>query len=136
VRPSGRTMAHMSEPDTHQALVRLEADGEADAEEFDRLARRLRAELGELDVDLLPVPGELPPGAKAADPVTIGSLMVAFSAAGGVFPGLVDTLRDWLGRQGGKHKIKVTIDGDTVELERATSAERQQLIDAFVRRHG
>ena len=68
--------------------------------------------------------------------MTIGSLMVAFSAAGGVFPGLVETLRDWLGRQAGKHKIKVTIDGDTVELERATSAERQQLIDAFVRRHG
>jgi hypothetical protein len=136
VRPFGRTMAHMTESDTHQALVRLEADGEADAEEFDLLARRLRAELGELDVDLLPVPGELPPGAKAADPVTIGSLMVAFSAAGGVFPGLVETLREWLGRQGGRHKIKVTIDGDTVELERATSAERQQLIDAFVQRHG
>ncbi|WP_206796827.1 hypothetical protein [Amycolatopsis sp. MtRt-6] len=126
----------MTEPDTQRALVRLEADGDSDAEELDRLARRLRAELGELDVDLLPVAAELPPGAKGADPVTIGSLMVAFSAAGGVFPGLVDTLRDWLGRQAGKHKIKVTIDGDTVELERATTAERQQLIDAFVRRHG
>jgi hypothetical protein len=54
-------MARMTESDT-RALVRLEADGEADAEEFDLLARRLRAELGELDVDLLAVPGELPPG--------------------------------------------------------------------------
>ncbi|MEQ0562396.1 hypothetical protein ABJI51_25205 [Amycolatopsis sp. NEAU-NG30] len=126
----------MTEPDTQRALVRLEADAEADAEELDRLARRLRAELRELDVDVLPVPAELPEGAKAADPVTIGSLLVAFSAAGGVFPGLVDTLREWLGRQGGRHRIKVTVDGDTVELERATSAERQQLIDAFVRRHG
>lgn len=125
----------MTEPDARQALLRLEADDDADAEELDRLARRLRAELGELDVDLRAVPGEVPPGARAADPVTIGSLVVAFSAAGGVFPGLVETLRDWLGRQAGKHKIKVTIDGDTVELERATSTERQQLIDAFVRRH-
>ncbi|MDT7798567.1 MAG: hypothetical protein QOI78_2000 [Actinomycetota bacterium] len=97
----------------------------------------MRAELGELYVDVLAVPaGELPEGAKAADPVTIGSLVVAFSAAGGVFPGLVETLREWLGRQAGKHRIKVTVDGDTVELERATAAERQQLIDAFVRRHG
>lgn len=127
-------MARMTEPDT-RALVRLEAEGGADEEELDRLARRLRAELGELDVDLLATPGELPPGAKAADPVTIGSLVVAFSAAGGVFPGLVETLKEWLGRQAGKHRIKVTIDGDTVELERATSAERQELIDAFVRRH-
>ncbi|MBE1498119.1 hypothetical protein H4696_005219 [Amycolatopsis lexingtonensis] len=124
----------MTEPDT-RALVRLEGEGGADEEELDRLARRLRAELGELDVDLLAAPGELPPGAKAADPVTIGSLVVAFSAAGGVFPGLVETLKEWLGRQAGKHRIKVTIDGDTVELERATSAERQELIDAFVRRH-
>ncbi|MEV7097347.1 hypothetical protein AB0M80_31310 [Amycolatopsis sp. NPDC051045] len=127
----------MTESDTQRALVRLEADDEADAEELDRLARRLRAELGELDLDVLAaVPaGDLPPGAKAVDPVTIGSLMVAFSAAGGVFPGLVETLREWLGRQAGRHKIKVTVDGDTVELERATSAERRQLIDAFVRRH-
>jgi membrane-associated two-gene conflict system component 1 (EACC1) len=128
-------MARMTEPDTRRALLRLEAADEADAEELDRLARRLRAELGELDVDVRAVAGDLPAGAKAADPVTIGSLVVAFSAAGGVFPGLLETLREWLGRQTGKHRIKVTVDGDTVELERATSAERQQLIDAFVRRH-
>lgn len=126
----------MTEPDTRRALLSLSAD-DSDAEELDLLSRRLRAELGELDVDVrAAVPaGELPEGAKGADPVTIGSLMVAFSAAGGVFPGLVETLKDWLGRQSGKHKIKLTIDGDTVELERASSAERQQLIDAFVRRH-
>ncbi|MEV6645933.1 hypothetical protein [Amycolatopsis sp. NPDC051371] len=125
----------MTKSDTRRAVLRIEA-ADADAEELDRLARRLRAELGELDVDLRAVPGEAPDGAKAADPVTVGSLMVAFSAAGGVFPGLVETLKDWLGRQAGKHRIKVTVDGDTVELERATSAERQQLIEAFVRRHG
>jgi membrane-associated two-gene conflict system component 1 (EACC1) len=126
----------MTEPDTRRALVRLEVEADAGDEELDRLARRLRAELGELDVDVLAVAGDLPAGAKAADPVTIGSLVVAFSAAGGVFPGMLETLREWLGRQAGKHRIKVTVDGDTVELERATSAERQQLIDAFVRRHG
>lgn len=126
----------MTEPDTRRALLSLSAD-DSDAEELDLLSRRLRAELGELDVDVrAAVPaGELPEGAKGADPVTIGSLMVAFSAAGGVFPGLVETLKDWLDRQSGKHRIKLTIDGDTVELERASSAERQQLIDAFVRRH-
>ena len=134
--PSGADHVPMTEPDTQRALVRLEVEDEAGDEELDRLARRLRAELGELDVDVLAVAGDLPAGAKAADPVTIGSLVVAFSAAGGVFPGLLETLREWLGRQAGKHRIKVTVDGDTVELERATSAERQQLIDAFVRRHG
>src|SRR6266536_4572468 len=110
-----------------RVAVRLEPDSEADAEEADRLARRLRAELTELDLDLTAVAdGELPLGAKGVDPVTVGSLMVAFSASGGVFTGLVETLKDWLGRQPGKHRIKVTIDGDTLELERAAPTERQQ----------
>jgi hypothetical protein len=120
-----------------RVAVRLEPDSDADAEETDRLARRLRAELTELDLDLTAVAdGEIPPGAKGVDPVTVGSLMVAFSASGGVFTGLVETLKDWLGRQSGKHRIKVTIDGDTLELERAAPTERQQLIDTFVRKHG
>jgi hypothetical protein len=29
----------------------------------------------------------------------------------------------------------MTIDGDTIELERASAAEREELLDAFVRRH-
>jgi hypothetical protein len=121
-----------------RVAVRLETGPDVDAEEADTLARRLRAELGDLDADISTVAadGELPPGAKGVDPVTVGSLMVAFSASGGVFTGLVETLKDWLGRQNGKHRIKVTIDGDTLELERAAPAERQQLIDAYVRKHG
>jgi hypothetical protein len=62
-------------------------------------------------------------------------LVVAFSASGGVFTTLVGTLRDWLDRQSGRHRISVTIDGDTIELDRASAAQRQQLLDAFVRRH-
>jgi hypothetical protein len=29
----------------------------------------------------------------------------------------------------------VTIDGDTIELERASATQQQELLDAFVRRH-
>lgn len=60
---------------------------------------------------------------------------MAFSASGGVFTTLIGTLRDWLGRQSGRHRISVTIDGDTIELERASVAQQQQLLDAYVRRH-
>jgi hypothetical protein len=59
---------------------------------------------------------------------------VAFSASGGVFTTLVGTVRDWLDRQSGRHRISMTIDGDTIELERASAAEREELLDAFVRR--
>lgn len=123
-----------------EVLLALAPDEESDAEDVERLMRRLRTELRELDVDVLrPVPvgelPELPPGAKGSDPVTVGAIVVALSASGGVFTVLIDTLRDWLGRQSARHRISVTIDGDTIELEHATAEERRELIDGFVRRH-
>ncbi|GGP31971.1 effector-associated constant component EACC1 [Streptomyces melanogenes] len=120
-----------------EVLLALAPDEESDAEEAERLTRRLLAELRELDVDVFrPVPvGQLPPGAKGSDPVTVGAIVVALSASGGVFTVLIDTLRDWLGRQSARHRISVTIDGDTIELEHATAEERRELIDGFVRRH-
>jgi hypothetical protein len=118
-------------------LVVLHADPEVDAERGEQLVRRLRGELVELDVEsVAPVAaGPAPEGAKGTDPVTLGALVVAFSASGGVFTTLIGTLRDWLSRQSGRHRISVTIDGDTIELERASAAQQQQLLDAYVRRH-
>lgn len=118
-------------------LVVLTPDDDSDQEEFDRLFRRLRTELTELDVDSIePVVAESAPrGAKSADPVTIGAVVVALSATGGVFTTLVDTLRDWLNRNTGRHRIALTIDGDTIEIDSATAAEQRALIDAYIDRH-
>ncbi|MFE9602716.1 hypothetical protein [Streptomyces hokutonensis] len=122
-------------------LLGLAPDGAADQEEAERFVGRLRAELRGLDFDALRVhaspSGDVPPeGAKAVDPVTVGAVVLALSASGGVLPTLVETLRDWLGRQSARHRVSVTIDGDTIELERASADERRELVDAFVRRHG
>jgi hypothetical protein len=115
----------------------LRADPELDPERGEQLVRRLRGELAELDVESVgPVAGgPVPDGAKGADPVTLGALVVAFSASGGVFTTLIGALRDWLARQSGHNRISVTIDGDTIELERASGAQQQQLFDAYIRRH-
>lgn len=119
------------------AKIVLSFDADSDAEDVERLTRQLRAELAELDLDSIGFvrDGSLPDGAKSVDPVTVGALVVALSASGGVFTTLIETLRDWLGRQAVARKIAVTIDGDTVELERATAAERNALIEAFLLRH-
>ncbi|WP_329554219.1 effector-associated constant component EACC1 [Streptomyces sp. NBC_00696] len=121
-------------------LLRLAPAADADLEETERLVARVRTELRELDLDSLqlhtPADHVPPAGAKATDPVTVGAVVLALSASGGVLPALVDTLRDWLGRQSGRHRVSVTIDDDTIELERASADERRALIDAFVRRHG
>ncbi|MEV6480825.1 hypothetical protein [Streptomyces sp. NPDC051576] len=122
-------------------LLGLTPDGDADPEESERLAARLRAELRELDLDALRLSaasggdGVPPDGAKGVDPVTVGAVVLALSAPAGVLTALVETLRDWLGRQSARNRVSVTIDGDTIELEQASAAERRELVDAFVRRH-
>ncbi|WP_448623721.1 effector-associated constant component EACC1 [Geodermatophilus sp. URMC 64] len=114
----------------------LQPEPGADAEEADRLSRQLRTELRELDVDDVRTvsDGAAPPGAKG-DAASIGEWLLTLSAGGGVFTTVVATLRDWLGRRAGAHRIKLTIDEDTIELSAASDAERAELIEAFVRRH-
>ncbi|WP_328475063.1 hypothetical protein OHA21_17285 [Actinoplanes sp. NBC_00393] len=126
----------MSVDGVTQVLVVLEADDEIDAETHERLAHRLRAEIADLDVEAVTAaPAAAAPANAKGDPVTIGALVVALSASGGVFTALIETARDWLGRQHGRHRISVTVDGDTIELERASSAQQRELIDAFLQRH-
>jgi hypothetical protein len=122
-------------------LLELLADPESDEQERERLVRRLRAELTDLDlaieVDTVrpAVSASAPEGTKGADPVTLAAVVVALSASGGVFTAVIETIKDWLGRQADRHRVSITIDGDTIELTRATADQRQDLIDAFVRRH-
>ncbi|WP_462202649.1 effector-associated constant component EACC1 [Frankia sp. CcWB3] len=118
-------------------LVVVAPDPELDVEAGDRLTRRLRAEIGELDVESvgLAAGGSVPEGAEVADPVTVGAIVVALGTSGGVLPALVDTVRDWLARQRRAHRVSMTIDGDSIEVEQASTEQQRALVDAFVRRH-
>jgi hypothetical protein len=120
-----------------ELLVALEPEAGADPEETDRLGRSLRRELRSLDVDdVSPVPaGAAPHGSKGVDAASATELLVTLSASGGVFAMVVATVKDWLARRSGGHKITLSIDGDTLELDGASPAERAELIDTFVRRH-
>jgi hypothetical protein len=120
-----------------EVLLELLADPESDEQERERLVRRFRAELTDLDLETVgPVPGaSAPEGAKGADPVTLAAVVVALSASGGVFTSVIETVKDWLTRQSDRHRISITIDGDSIELAKATADQRQDLIDAFIRRH-
>lgn len=115
----------------------LTPDPEVDDESADRLSRRLIAEISELDVDRVERAGadRLPEGTKGADPVTIGTIIVALSASGGVLTVVLGAVRDWLERQTGRHRISITIDGDSIELDRASAEDQRQIIEAFLRKH-
>ena len=123
--------------DEMEMVVVLDPDPELDAEAGERLARQIRAELAELDIESIRnAAGQpAPDRAKSADPVTLCEIILTMSAAGGVFPTALAILRDWLGRHALSHHIKVTVDGDTIELDAASADERQQLIADFVQRH-
>lgn len=123
--------------DVVQVFLSIAYDPELDPEPADRMTRQLRSEIAELDIESIgPGPaGVAPDGAKGNDAVTLGAVVVALSASSGVVTTLIETLRDWLGRNSARHRISVTIDGDSIDLERASAAERRELIDAYIRRH-
>ena len=116
--------------------VVLQPDPDSDPEEGERLGRQLRDELRDLDVDdVEPVEGALPPdGAKSGVLTSLTEWLVTLSGGGVVLP-VIGAIKAWLARGTGNHKVTVTIDGDTLELGRATDAERAEIVDAFVRRH-
>lgn len=118
-------------------LLILELEPDVDPEVTERSARQLRSELKEVDVEsIIPLTSsDLPQGAKGTDPVSLGSLLITLSATGGALTILLHTVRDWLARQAAAHRISVTIDDDTIVLEKASGQERSALIDAYIRRH-
>jgi hypothetical protein len=116
--------------------VVLQPDPDTDPEDGERLGRQLRDELRDLDVDdVEPVEGAPPPdGAKSGVLVSLTEWLVTLSG-GSVIAPVISTIKAWLARGSGTHKVTVTIDGDTLELGRATDAERAEIVEAFVRRH-
>ena len=117
--------------------LRWDAAADAEPEWVERSGRRLRAELEELDVDEVTAAAasDAPPGSKGVDVAALGDLLVTMSASGGVFATVVATVRNWLARRDDATSVKLTVDGDTLELSRANAAERADLIQAFISNH-
>lgn len=115
----------------------LEPAADVEPADAERLGRQLRDELRELDVESVQAgsAGEAPPGSKGVDAAMVTEWVVTLGASGGAFALVIGTVRDWLSRRRGAHKVTVTIDGDTLELEAASPQERAELVSAFVRRH-
>lgn len=117
--------------------VVLDVDPEMDMVAGDRLARQLRHELAELDIESIrnaPAP-QAPEHSKTGAAVTTAEIILTLSASGGVVTTTIATLRAWLERHALNHRIRVTIDEDVIELDKATAAQRQALVDAYIRRH-
>lgn len=107
-----------------------------DSEEAFELTQRLRGELLELDLDGVELKGdgEAPDGAKAVELLTIGGLVLKFALNSAVLKSVVETTTVWLGRQQAR-SVKLTLDGDTLELTGVSSEDQSRLVDEWVARH-
>ncbi len=115
--------------------VEIGAGSGDDAEHLAQLTYRLRAELLDLDVDAVQVAaaGEAPGDSKGVSLLAAGGLLVRFVGRDAL-QSIVGSVRSWLGRQHCR-SIKLTLDGDSLELTEVTSAEQDRLIDLWVARH-
>jgi membrane-associated two-gene conflict system component 1 (EACC1) len=122
--------------DPRNLLIELRLVPDADSEEAERFGRQLRAELAQLDVEAVSpmASADVAQGAKGAG-IDWSSLLVTLNAAAGVITSVIAVVQDWLARHNAAQSIKVTIDGDTIELGRASVQEREELISAWVHRH-
>jgi hypothetical protein len=121
-------------PGTARLTLVIERGPDVDAEELDHLARQLRDQLLQLDVEDVQAlrDGEAPPGSKAVDPASVGAMVVTLATA--AIPGVIGIVQGWLrGRPAAG--VKVTLGRDSIELTNATAAEIEQLTRAFLARH-
>jgi len=98
------------------------------------LARQLRRELLNLPVeDAKFATCEQAIGVRSAA-IDWTRLFVTLAASGGVLSTLITAVQAWLAHRQ-KSKVVVEIDGNKLELTGSTDAERQRLIELWLRQH-
>ncbi len=98
--------------------LQLNTGEDSDSEEVDRSARRLLAEIKELDVEsaVLVKGGEIPAGAKTTELVTLGSLAIVTIPV--IIPKLMELIHSWTMRAENRTvKIKAQVADRSIEVE-------------------
>jgi hypothetical protein len=121
---------------TGELAVAVDPGPDYDADELLRLSQQLRVELVDLDVDAVQFAsgGPAPEGAKAAELLNIGGLVVILGLQRHVLRAVVDTVVAWLARQQTR-SVQLTLDGDTLDVTGLSSSDQTQLITRWVERH-
>jgi hypothetical protein len=114
--------------------VEVALDDDAELSELDEETVGLRDELLELNVDAVDRPrdGLVPEGARGAEVVLAGTLLVAVGKE--VIGSVVRSIESWVAQRRSR-SVKVSLGGDSIELSKVSEAEQRQLLDAFLTRH-
>jgi hypothetical protein len=116
--------------------VQLSEEG-VDEETLASLTTHLRNELLQLDVDdvrALRV-GPLPVGARSFDAVAVGTLPFTLGQSTEALRSVTAAILGWLARNKSARKVRLEIDGATLELSEATADGQERLVQLFVDRH-
>jgi hypothetical protein len=120
--------------DANQVVLHVLAGHDSDSEELADLADQLRGELLELDVtSVAPLSAdEVPEGAKGAG-LLAGWLVTQFATPDGL-RAVLHAIGAWAVRT--RRTVEVSIDGDMIKVGNATAEQQQEIVDAWLARHG
>jgi len=109
----------------------------SDDERLEELSLRLAQELRELDVDAVAAAsaGAAPEGSRSALAAVAGALVVSMRPTSQQLFSVVATIRDWLRRSPVQRTVKMTIDGDTLELTGASDELQRQVVENWISKH-
>ena len=128
----------MADPKSARLQLSVQGEPGADADQLDREARQLRAELRELDLGFVELrPEESPVGAKAREGIALGSLLMEV-LPGAITP-LIEFLQSWAFRRNGRTvKVKTVFEDRSVEMEfdpaTVSPAEIKLLVNSIIKR--
>jgi hypothetical protein len=111
-------------------------DEDVDPEQLDQLTQSLRRELLELDVDSVDqaTAGPAPTGTRGLELAVIGALLVKAQASAELLAKVVGVVRGWLSNaRRDSRTLRLTLNGQSIELTHATDDQQQQLVDQFIR---
>jgi hypothetical protein len=120
--------------DINRLILQVLPGQDSDVEELADLGDQLRAELLEFDLaSVTPLPAEgAPPGAKGLGQVA-GWLVAQFGTLDSLWT-VINGVRAWAART--QRTVEITMDGETLKIGAATTQQQQELIDAWLARHG
>jgi hypothetical protein len=109
---------------------------DSDDEELAELTGRLRRQLLDLDVARVdrPETGDAPIGAKGADAIALGTLVVTLARSPGAITAVAKAVHRWVTAQRDR-TAKLGLDGDTIELTGVSSRDQERLVELWIDRH-
>jgi hypothetical protein len=119
------------------ATLRVDlVDDDLEPLELEEATRRMRDALLQLEVEEVDNAsgGSAPEGSKSADFAVLGGLVITLLQTPQLFQSVFGVLGTWLSGRSAR-TLKITLDGDTLELGAASDDERRAVVETWLERH-